>query len=79
MYESGYDKDRYYDLKLQPFREISFCVFDLETTGYSSDNDEIIEIGAVRIFNKKPGAKFNVLVRSVDHIPSHIVKLTRMG
>ena len=41
------------DNSFQLLNELSFCVFDLETTGGNHQNDKIIEIGLVKIENLK--------------------------
>lgn len=51
-------------------------VFDIETTGLSSVNDKITEIGAVIIKNKKIIARYNSLINPEMIIPEKIVKLT---
>jgi len=53
-----------------------FVVFDIETTGLSSKNDGITEIGAVRIKNNKILDSFSALVNPEQHIPEKIVELT---
>lgn len=35
-----------------------YVVFDLETTGFYVNHDEIIQIGAIKIVNRQPIAKF---------------------
>ncbi|WP_330375481.1 PolC-type DNA polymerase III [Inediibacterium massiliense] len=54
----------------------SYVVFDIETTGLSSKNDKITEIGAVRIKNGEIIEKFNALVNPQIPIPPKIVELT---
>ncbi|WP_138205675.1 PolC-type DNA polymerase III [Haloimpatiens lingqiaonensis] len=53
-----------------------FVVFDIETTGFSSNNDKIIEIGAVKIKNGRIIDSFNEFVNPNRDIPSKIVELT---
>ncbi|MDD2481167.1 MAG: PolC-type DNA polymerase III [Lutispora sp.] len=53
-----------------------FVVFDIETTGLSSVNDKITEIGAVLIKNRKIVSKFNSLINPQIPIPEKIQKLT---
>jgi DNA polymerase-3 subunit alpha (Gram-positive type) len=55
---------------------LSFCVFDLETTGGNQKSDKIIEIGMVKIDNLKVGEKVNYLVDPERKIPDFIQKLT---
>ena len=54
----------------------TFCVFDLETTGFAPENDAIIEIGAVRIVDGIITDTFNTYIDPKRPIPEKIVKLT---
>jgi DNA polymerase-3 subunit epsilon len=54
-----------------------FVVADLETTGLSGTNDEILEFAAVRVTAAgEIEAEFSVLVRARQPVPSAITKLT---
>lgn len=53
-----------------------FVVFDIETTGLSSKNDEITEIGAVKIKNNIIIDSFSTLINPEKNIPEKIVELT---
>ncbi|MFT6604518.1 MAG: DNA polymerase III epsilon subunit-like protein, partial [Bacteriovoracaceae bacterium] len=57
-------------------QKMSFCVFDLETTGGNHKNDKIIEIGMVRIENLKVVKEASYLIQPEIHIPEFIQKLT---
>lgn len=54
----------------------TYVVFDLETTGLSPVNDRIIEIGAVKIENKKITDRFSAFVNPQIPIPFNIEQLT---
>ncbi|SKA87005.1 DNA polymerase III catalytic subunit, PolC type [Caloramator quimbayensis] len=53
-----------------------FVVFDIETTGLNQNNDEIIEIGAVKIKNLKIIDTFSCLINPKKDISDEITKLT---
>lgn len=55
---------------------LTFCVFDLETTGGNHQHDKIIEIGLVRIKELKIVDQKSFLIRPEIHIPEFIQKLT---
>ncbi|MDE6661828.1 MAG: 3'-5' exonuclease [Lachnospiraceae bacterium] len=65
----------------------SYVVLDLETTGFSSKNDSIIEIAAIKCTYNAPQdsqtalpeqtiCEFNELVKTVSTVPPNITKLT---
>ncbi len=56
--------------------DVSFVVFDTETTGLSPLNEEIIEIGAVKIKAGDVVDRFSSLVKCSKDVPYHITKLT---
>ena len=53
-----------------------FVVFDIETTGLNPRNDDIIEIGAVKVSNKKVVDSFSTFVHTDRKLPSKIIELT---
>ena len=55
---------------------ISFCVFDLETTGGHHDYDKIIEIGLVKIKKLEVVDQVDYLLNPEIEIPEFIQKLT---
>ncbi|OOL27543.1 hypothetical protein GQ85_38070, partial [Rhodococcus rhodochrous] len=59
-----------------PLRETTFVVVDLETTGGSSTDDAIAEIGAVKIRGGEVLGEFATLVDPGRSIPPNIVQLT---
>lgn len=52
-----------------------YISIDFETTGLSSLNDRIVEIGAVKFINGQPEKTFNTLVHSVVPIPPLVSKI----
>ncbi|MDQ3403109.1 MAG: DEDD exonuclease domain-containing protein [Actinomycetota bacterium] len=59
-----------------PLREITFVVFDLETTGGSAERDAITEVGAVKVRGGEVIGEFATLVDPGRGIPPEIVALT---
>lgn len=53
----------------------SVVVFDLETTGLSSNKDEIIELGACKIENGKITQTFQTLIKPSIPIPEETIKV----
>lgn len=54
----------------------TYVVFDLETTGFSSIKDKIIEIGAVKVENGQITDRFSTFVNPKRPIPFDITELT---
>ena len=54
----------------------TFVALDIETTGLDAVNNEIIEIGAVKIQGRKITDRFQSFVAPVRSIPAHITELT---
>lgn len=54
-----------------------FCVFDIETTGFSAQKgSKITEIGAVKVENMKITDRYSQLINPFCVIPSNIIELT---
>ncbi len=53
-----------------------YVVFDIETTGFSAENDRIIEIGAVKVEKGQITDRFSAFVNPHTPIPFEIEKLT---
>jgi ATP-dependent DNA helicase DinG len=54
----------------------TFIAIDLETTGLDPNEDEILEIGAVRIDQGKPTGHYQSYVKPAGDIPEEIERLT---
>ncbi len=55
-----------------------YVAFDLETTGLSELDDEIIEVGAVKIRNHKIVGKYNQIINPHRSLSSKIIELTHI-
>jgi len=69
---TNFTKTPSYDL----LHSLTFCVFDLETTGGNHQHDKIIEIGLIKIRELKIVDQKSFLIRPDMHIPEFIQKLT---
>ena len=54
----------------------SYIAFDIETTGLSPNEDEIIEIGALKVREGKVKERFIEFIKPKFSIPENITKLT---
>lgn len=61
-----------------PYDRGTYVVFDLETTGFSSSHDQIIEIGAVKIKEGQVIDSFSQFVNPGRSIPPNIQELTNI-
>ena len=57
-------------------KKTGYAVIDIETTGLDCENDEILEIGAIRVVDHLIAERFSVLVRTEKPIPKEITALT---
>lgn len=57
-----------------------YVAFDFETTGLSSDNERIIEIGAIKVdFDGNEIDRYSTLVNPEKHLPSNIAAMTGLS
>ena len=71
-------KDIIVDSRNQSLDE-TYVVFDLETTGFSPENNKIIEIGAVKVEKGKIIDRFSTFVNPQEPIPFRIEELTSIN
>lgn len=57
-------------------RSLKFCVIDLETTGGNPDTEKIIEIGMIKIEDRKFSEERSFLINPQKEIPDFVQKLT---
>ncbi len=53
-----------------------YIIIDIETTGLSPYNDEIIELAAIKYQQYKPVSKFSTLIKPKSYISAFITNLT---
>ncbi|MEG6521690.1 PolC-type DNA polymerase III [Desulfotomaculum sp. 1211_IL3151] len=56
--------------------DTEYVIIDFETTGFSPQTDEIIEIGAVKYLNGEEVDRYGTLVKASKEIPFEVTKLT---
>lgn len=77
----GYVVDDLVDIAVRPKQytlDDSYVVFDIETTGFSSIKDKIIEIGAVKIVGGHITDTYSTFVNPERPIPYEITRLTNI-
>lgn len=57
-------------------KDYIFVAVDVETTGFSPINNELIEISAIKYKNGKKIDTFSTLIKPKESIPYHITKIT---
>ncbi len=62
-----------------PLHEVVFCVIDLETTGGNRNEDQITEVGAVKVQGGRCLGTFQTLVNPGRAIPPQITVLTGLS
>lgn len=69
------------DIDATPLRDLSYTVFDTETTGLLPHKDEIVQIGAVRVVNGRivEGEEINALVDPGIPIPPASTKVHKVN
>ncbi|TWH01379.1 DNA polymerase-3 subunit epsilon [Nocardioides sp. J9] len=72
-----WEEQRSFEELGRPLHDVTFCVVDLETTGGSfADGDMITEIGAVKVRGGEVLGEFQTLVNPHTSIPAFIAVLT---
>lgn len=71
------DREAAEELNDCALQDLTFVVFDSETTGLDPETDEVVQLGAVRVVNGKiiPGEEFDTLVNPGCPIPPGSTKV----
>ena len=78
---SSFKQSNLFENKLNLSYEVqnqTYVVYDFETTGVNPENDEIIEIGALKIVNGVFSEVFTTLVKPKRPIPAEATKINRI-
>src|SRR5665647_2911884 len=70
------EKEKIYNSSHELLQSLKFCVIDLETTGGNPDTEKIIEIGMIKIENRKIAEERSFLINPQKDIPDFVQKLT---
>lgn len=69
-------KEKIFTSSEELLNSLEFCVIDLETTGGNPETEKIIEVGMVKIENRKITEERSFLVNPHKEIPDFVQKLT---
>ncbi len=58
--------------------DTTYCVLDLETTGFSATNDRITEVGIMKVKNNEVIGEFSCFVNPERHIPERVSAVTNI-
>jgi len=72
-------KDDNEEIFKKPISEITYCIFDVETTGLFSTHDEIIDFGYVIVKGKEILSKNSYLIKPNKDVSEFIYKLTSIN
>ncbi len=58
--------------------DTTYCVLDLETTGFSAKTEKITEVGIMKVKNGEVIDKFSCFVNPQKHIPQRVTEVTNI-
>ncbi len=70
------EKEKVFETPDALLRSLEFCIIDLETTGGNPDTEKIIEIGLVKVENRRISEERSFLINPQKEIPDFVQKLT---